>query len=324
MLLLVNTPADQNTPFMQQMPQAATRKGARGYPVHGGHARRSVNVLRNHLPRLVLSAVTALSLTWAAPVVLRSQVATSTGLETQTSIPLVLGSTEVGENRRVLTLMVSNTSNKRITAWTIEVRFQASDGTAVRLRQDDDGFLAADLPSSTLAPGAVRPIRVGLPSGYVESSTMNAWIAACVFEDLSSAGDSTAVDRIMSRRVTERDELLHWREELKSKLVQHAGIAVLPDGTRVRDLPSARKSVMTAETIASAVPAAGRIRAIEALRAAIESFPTRTRLTGRLRVDLARMLEQRDSAVKAQQAREFTKLLDLECSNAALHSRRAQ
>jgi hypothetical protein len=242
-----------------------------------------------------------------------------TALGAQT-IPLTATVVDVRPASQRMLMRLTNTGDKAILAWAIEITVKSKNGKSLTYRREDDGFLAADMRTKTmLEPGQPREVIELLPAG-LEPASVTASVVAAIFEDATAAGDPARVAFIMNRRATERDDLDRWIANYKTAIVKHAGGVHRADGKALGQLTAVERREMRAEEFTRLTPSAERVAALDEFEKSLAPETEGSRVALSLHTTIKRLRKAPKDSFE-QNVATFARVLDLQYANAVKHAR---
>lgn len=234
------------------------------------------------------------------------------------AIPLSVTVERIASDQGFVSLNVSNTGTKPITAWAFQVTLRGSNGQSVTFRSEEDGYLYTDV-RTLLDAGVSRNVRIGLVQGILVSD-VDIRPLAVVFTDTTAAGNAGAADFILARRANERDELSRWVTTLKTLVIENARGARLPNGGNVSALSPDQRRAIRLDAVAAPLNVPDKVRVIDQLASLVDDAK-RTRVSDKLK-DGLRGLRSSSSIHQDERIQAFLRLLEIEHSNAVRHTRR--
>ena len=234
-------------------------------------------------------------------------------------IPITFGPCSVTNDGKTLSFDITNSSDQALTAWAFVVRLRQADGQVLAWHQEDDAFLAADMPDEgMLGPRLKRRLVVGLP---IQSTLPSIYVepVAAIFEDTTSVGDASVIEAIFARRAQVRDELGRWREVYKAALLRHGGVPPIGASAQVATLPGTR-----AESLARTMNGSSHAAALAELDTALSavSDPSGVNRSLQSRLRWAVHHDETSEAIRLERMALFARMLDIEYENAFKHTRR--
>lgn len=240
------------------------------------------------------------------------------------TIPLTVKVVEVQLQRQQVHIRLSNSGDKPILAWSIQLTLNSGKGEPVlTYRREDDGFLAADLRATTMIePGDTKDVVETFPSG-IDVASATAAVTAVVFEDATAIGEASRLDFIFHRRSTERDQLAKWVDVYKTALIKQRPHATLTTGRSLNSLSEPERRASTAEQMTRATDVQAQQAALEHLALTLDPEVTEFRVALSLRTSVRRLRQLRDQSFE-RGIKAFARVLDLQYANAVKHARRNQ
>jgi hypothetical protein len=229
-----------------------------------------------------------------------------------TNVPLAVETIDIGESS--ISFHVTNTGPAAITAYAVEVQVPLIDGKVVAYAREVDGYpVAHERP--LLQPGQSRQMSSSLPAQFVPSG-IKVIPKAAVFDDLTSAGDPSAVEGILNKRRRERDDLLHWLTALKQSLIRHS------DNLPVTQYAPGTLSQLHADELTSQISLTQKMQAFDEFSRELAGAP-QSRIAGSIRDSIA-VLSTIDRAERDAKIQLFMQILEQQYANSVKHSGRAQ
>jgi archaellum component FlaF (FlaF/FlaG flagellin family) len=131
-------------------------------------------------------------------------------VDSQTSVgPLLLevSRIELSASEPLVTLALTNTASKAITAWdvhvTVDGKMRGKGADAYR------SFAGLTQESAHILPGQALTVTIPLPAGTASASVPTVTVIGIIFDDKSFAGDASWVDAIFKSRAA---ELAAWTQ----------------------------------------------------------------------------------------------------------------
>jgi hypothetical protein len=227
-----------------------------------------------------------------------------------TAVPLTIRTLDVSQSN--LSFLVTNTGSATITAYAVEVQIPAIPGSPVTYRREVDGYPAAH-ERPLLQPGQSRQMSTPLPAG-IEPSSVRIVPTAVVFDDLTSAGNTAAIERILTQRESERNDLFRLLNALKQLLIRYA------DNPLLNQYSSDAISQIAAANLASQISVTAKVKAMDEFSKELTK-DTQSRVAGSL-ADSIQTLSKTDPDERDARIQAFIQTLERQYANAVRHTRK--